>query len=424
MTGPGIDGVCQSCLLVRPTDGASGKPVPSEEQVAAALPRFKIHERAGRGALSVVYRATDTSLERTVAIKTLLAQPNLEHSLRFLREASTMARLNHPHIVSVYDFGTVGELDYLVMEWMPGGTLASELARKGKLPPARAIDIASQVCEALRYAHANGVVHRDVKPGNILIDSDGAAKLSDFGLVKSVATESDSERTTLTRTDMAIGTPLYMAPEQKLGSSKIDQRADIYSLGMVFYEMLTGERYDARQAPLSIHDHVPAHLSAVIARCLHEKPAKRYPSAAQLRDDLQAPLKSKKERASKRAVTTVTHAGLAIIAGAAVWAIGQWWPGDGRPPQMVSGEGQRASFGGLPLASFEEEIRVSRFDPKKDESPADPSVFRTKIRTSWYRVAFQFYVTPSLPTELQDGGTSSYSGENGGQGGIRTHGTR
>ena len=186
LKGQGVEGTCQSCLLVQPLSALwDPREPPSAEEIATLLPRFEIHDMLGRGALGIVYLATDTQLKRSVAIKAMAANPdNPEFAQRFAREASVMARLNHPHIVTVHDYGTADTLHFLVMEWMEGGTLEDEMGDKRKLPPSRAVDVTGQICDALQYAHSEGVIHRDVKPGNILLDRNGTAKLSDFGLVK------------------------------------------------------------------------------------------------------------------------------------------------------------------------------------------------------------------------------------------------
>ena len=189
---PGIKGTCPSCLLAQPfAEFWDPREPPSAEKVAEALPRFRIDKKLGRGALGVVYGAVDTSLGR---IKAMTGNPeNPEFSERFAREASAMAKLNHPNIVTIYDYGTVGDLHYLVMERMDGGTLAEELASKGTLPMKRAFKITDEICKGLEYSHALGVMHRDIKPGNILLDRKGNAKLSDFGLVKGLLYEEFEE---------------------------------------------------------------------------------------------------------------------------------------------------------------------------------------------------------------------------------------
>ncbi len=273
----GIDGSCQRCLLVQPPPGLWGSDgMVSKEEIAAALPRFEIGEVLGQGALGIVYRADDRELGRTVAIKVMATKPDSpEFEERFTREASAMARLNHPHIVSIYDYGTTPGFHYLIMESMEGGTLEDRGVDGGGMPKDCAYRIFNQICDGLQYAHSQGVVHRDIKPGNILLDRGGNAKLSDFGLVKGLMPEEFAE-VTLTRSNITMGTPLYMAPEQMAGSPKVDHRADIYSAGAVFYEMLTGENAKGRYKRASKYPGVPRFLDAALDRALKPEADDRF----------------------------------------------------------------------------------------------------------------------------------------------------
>ena len=200
--------------------------------------RYEIRDELGEGGMGTVYRAYDPTLGREVALKVL--QPQLyredpQFSMRFEREARTIASLEHSSIVSLYEFGEDGEWLYIVMRLMEGGTLRERL-EQGPLGLEETIAIVRRIGSALDKAHSRGIVHRDLKPGNILFDEDGEAFLSDFGIVK--AEDSTGLKT---RTGMALGTPHYMSPEQ-LDGKEVDGRSDIYSLGVVLYEMLSGEQ--------------------------------------------------------------------------------------------------------------------------------------------------------------------------------------
>ncbi len=190
--------------------------------------------------MGVVYKARQSGLDRLVALKILPAEfdHDVKFALRFTREARTLAKLSHPNIVSVYEFGNVEDTYYFLMEFVDGSTLR-DVVSAGQLSPEHALAIVPHLCDALQYAHDKGIVHRDIKPENILIAVDGVVKIADFGLSRILGNEGQQEM--LTGTHQIMGTPRYMAPEQFEGSRGVDHRADIYSLGVVFYEMLTGE---------------------------------------------------------------------------------------------------------------------------------------------------------------------------------------
>ena len=288
LTDGGIEGSCQRCLLVQPPPGLWGSDgMVSKEEIGAALPRFEIGEVLGQGALGIVYRAEDKELGRTVAIKVMPTKPESpEFEERFTREASAMARLNHPHIVTIHDYGTTETFHFLIMEWMEGGTLEGENAKKEGMAKERAFELFDQICDGLQYAHTQGVVHRDVKPGNILLGRCGNAKLSDFGLVKGLMPEEFAD-VTLTRSNISMGTPLYMAPEQMAGSQEVDHRADIYSAGAVVYEMLTGEAAKGRYKRASTFAGVTRVLDGAIDRALRPNPDGRYERIATFKDDVE-----------------------------------------------------------------------------------------------------------------------------------------
>ena len=226
------------------TTGGSGwrwEP-PEPEELQRMLPQYEVQMLIGRGGMGAVYRGVQLSLDRKVAIKLLppaIEQQDTAFAERFKNEAKLMGRMNHPAIVSVYDFGrtTDGQL-YFVMEYVDGTDVQRMIAREGKLPPEHALAVTAHLCDALGYAHKQGIVHRDIKPSNVLIDSDGRVKVADFGLAKLT---DKAMNTGLTQTGMAMGTPDYVAPETLTLGVDVDGRADIYAVGVMLYQMLTGD---------------------------------------------------------------------------------------------------------------------------------------------------------------------------------------
>lgn len=251
------------------------------------IPGFDIQGEIGEGAMATVYLATQRSLERKVALKVMAAALAADPSFceRFLREGKTLARLSHPHTVTIHDIGNVGELYYMAMEYLPNGTLKERIA--AGLTPEQGLAYIRQIASALGYAHAQGLVHRDVKPANILFRADGTAVLSDFGIAKSL-----DDRTQFTQAGFAVGTPSYMSPEQARGQD-IDGRADLYALGVVLYEILVGELpYNGTDALSTALAHLteplpelPLHhgrYQHILRKLLAKDPAERYPDAAAL----------------------------------------------------------------------------------------------------------------------------------------------
>ncbi|MGE8352484.1 MAG: protein kinase domain-containing protein [Pseudomonas protegens] len=251
------------------------------------IPGFDIQGEIGEGAMASVYLATQRSLERKVALKVMAAALAADPSFceRFLREGKTLARLSHPHTVTIHDIGNVGELYYMAMEYLPNGTLKERIA--AGLTPEQGLAYIRQIASALGYAHAQGLVHRDVKPANILFRADGTAVLSDFGIAKSL-----DDRTQFTQAGFAVGTPSYMSPEQARGQD-IDGRADLYALGVVLYEILVGELpYNGTDALSTALAHLteplpelPLHhgrYQHILRKLLAKDPAERYPDAAAL----------------------------------------------------------------------------------------------------------------------------------------------
>jgi len=276
---------------------------PKPAALAGLFPQFEILDLLGHGGMGAVYKARQKSLDRLVALKIInpAAADDPGFASRFEREAKALARLNHPHIVNVYDFGELageppssGEQPtfaptarcyYFVMEYVDGTNLRRLMESK-ELAPEQALAIVPQVCEALQFAHDEGIVHRDIKPENILVDSRGRVKIADFGLAK-LLTKSTAEDHTLTGSHQVMGTPRYMAPEQMERSRAVDHRADIYSLGVVFYEMLTGELPLGRFAPPSEKVHVDVRLDDVVLRSLAKEPERRYQQASDIKTDVE-----------------------------------------------------------------------------------------------------------------------------------------
>ena len=274
--------------------------------------RYKILGELGRGAMGIVYRAQDPALDRVVALKTIIladdAEGREEYQKRFFLEAKAAGKLTHPSIVTTYDFGEQDGVAYLAMELLEGTDLRSRL-KEGALPPAEAVEVARQVAEGLGFAHERGIVHRDVKPGNIMLLERGRAKIMDFGLARMRAADHK------TVTGMVLGTPKYMSPEQVAGSP-VDQRSDLFSLGIVLYEMLTGSRlfgaedmtqimhnvtYQEHEPPTRLKPELPAMLDFVVARALKKDPGSRYQDAAELAADLSTCLAELRARSASPA---------------------------------------------------------------------------------------------------------------------------
>lgn len=271
--------------------------------VGRKLGMYQITELLGQGGMATVYKGYREDIDRYVAIKVLPPHPGLDHQFidRFKLEARTIARLQHPHILPLYDYGVEDDIIYLVTAYVAGGSLAT-LMEKGKIPISEIVRLLRQIAGALDYAHRQGVIHRDIKPDNILLDKEGNALLADFGIVKIVSGETDGSSTNpaLTQTGGLVGTPSYMAPEQGSGEAKIDARADLYALGVVVFEMLTGVPPYTADTPMQIvikhitepipsprdlvHDLAPE-MDAVMQRALAKRPENRYASASEFTED-------------------------------------------------------------------------------------------------------------------------------------------
>jgi tRNA A-37 threonylcarbamoyl transferase component Bud32 len=295
-------GLCPQCLLKRGLDSSPGPPeegparttpypgsfqAPAPADLAVHFPQLEILELIGQGGMGAVYKARQTKLERLVALKVLPPEWGRDPAFaeRFAREARAMARLSHPHIVTIYEFGETGGLYYLVMEFVDGLNLR-QLLRGGRLQPQEALTLVPQICEALQYAHEEGIVHRDIKPENVLLDRKGRVKIADFGLAKLLG--GARAEFTLTGSQQVMGTLDYMAPEQRQRPLETDHRADIYSLGVLFYEMLTGELPLGRFAPPSEKAPVDARLDEVVLRALESDPERRYQHASDVKTDVES----------------------------------------------------------------------------------------------------------------------------------------
>lgn len=270
-------------------DGVGWRPL-SLGEVQAMLPHYEFIGMIGAGGMGAVYKARQTSLDRIVAVKIL--PPGIDDGSganfaeRFEREAKTLARLNHPGIIHVHDFGQAGGGRlYFVMEFVDGTDVGKLIGEKCRLPPERALAIAAQVCDALDYAHALGVIHRDIKPANVLIAAGDVVKVADFGLAKMTHVAQGME---LTRPDMALGTPHFMAPEMLLASVSADARADLYAVGVMLYQMLTGEIPAGVFAPPSKKTGCDARFDRIVEKAMQADRDRRYQTAAEIRKDLDA----------------------------------------------------------------------------------------------------------------------------------------
>ena len=264
--------------------------------------RYELGEILGFGGMSEVHLARDLRLHRDVAVKVLRADLARDPSfyLRFRREAQNAAALNHPAIVAVYDTGEAetpnGPLPYIVMEYVEGVTLRDIVHTDGPMPPQRAIEIIADACQALNFSHQHGIIHRDVKPANIMISKTGAVKVMDFGIARALADSGNS----VTQTAAVIGTAQYLSPEQARGET-VDARSDVYSLGCVLYEILTGEPPFVGDSPVAVayqhvredpvppsqrHAGISPELDAVVLKALAKNPDNRYQTAAEMRADL------------------------------------------------------------------------------------------------------------------------------------------
>jgi tRNA A-37 threonylcarbamoyl transferase component Bud32 len=292
-------GLCPRCLMAEamaPTqvdaEPAAARQTLAPAELAPFFPQLEILECLGRGGMGVVYKARQKSLNRFVALKLLAPERvrDTQFAERFTREAQALAALSHPNIVTIYDFGQAGGFYFLLMEFVDGLNLR-QLLRMRKFTPEEALAIVPPLCDALQLAHDRGIVHRDIKPENLLLDKDGRVKVADFGIAKMLgavdaAGKGGGASAPGSTTQTAVGTPGYSAPEQKTDPQRVDSRADIYSLGVVFYEMLTGELPGKRIEPPSSRMggiQIDVRLDEIVLRALEREPERRYQTAGELK---------------------------------------------------------------------------------------------------------------------------------------------
>ncbi|MCX6898441.1 MAG: protein kinase [Verrucomicrobia bacterium] len=298
-----LAGLCPACLLKQgaaadtaPPPGAAPFTPPTVAELAKLFPQIEILSLIGQGGMGAVYKARQKQLDRIVALKIL--PPAVSHdpkfAERFAREARALARLNHPNIVTLYEFGQADGLFYFLMEFMDGMNLR-QLLNAGRVTPKEALAIVPPICDALQFAHDRGIVHRDIKPENILLSKEGQVKIADFGVAKIVASEPATTAASGTvaplssQTDagLVMGTPQYMAPEQTEHPSEVDHRADIYSLGVVFYQMLTGELPKGKFEAPSKKVVIDVRLDEVVLRALEKEPERRYQQVSEVKTQVE-----------------------------------------------------------------------------------------------------------------------------------------
>ena len=287
-------GLCPVCIMQsaatppppqshQPAQEVASFSAPSSEDIADSFPELKIIGSIAKGGMGAVYHARQPHLDRDVALKVLppsLAERD-EFRERFSREAKVLAKLNHPNIVAIHDFGESHGYFFLIMEFVEGVNLRQAM-KTGQFTPEQALSVVPEICSALQFAHDEGILHRDIKPENILLDTKGRVKIADFGIAKLIGEKTSPA---LTKTAMP-GTPQYMAPEQFQDPALVDHRSDIYSLGVVFYEMLTGELPIGRFAPPSRHSQVGKGVDRIVLRSLEKEQERRQQSADQLRSEI------------------------------------------------------------------------------------------------------------------------------------------
>lgn len=288
-------GLCPRCLMAEAmaatevdAEAAAAQPALSPTELAPYFPQLEIIECLGRGGMGVVYKARQKTLNRFVALKLLAPERvrDAQFAERFTREAQALAALSHPNIVTIHDFGQTGGFYFLLMEFVDGMNLR-QLLRARKFTPEEALGIVPPLCDALQFAHDRGIVHRDIKPENLMLDKAGRVKVADFGIAKMLGTANGSGHggaaAPENATQTAMGTPNYSAPEQRTDPQRVDSRADIYSLGVVFYELLTGELPGKRIEPPSRKVQIDVRLDEVVLRALEKKPEFRYQQASEIK---------------------------------------------------------------------------------------------------------------------------------------------
>jgi serine/threonine protein kinase len=328
-------GICTACaanfLQGEPTV-APGEPFvpPTVAELAEKFPQLEIFELIGKGGMGAVYRARQRELDRVVALKIL--PPGIgddpAFAERFAREARALAKLSHPNIVTLFEFGRAEDGPYFfLMEFVDGVNLR-QLLHAERMSPREALGIVPQICDALQFAHDHGIVHRDIKPENILLDRRGRVKVADFGLAKLIgagaeaAGEGIDASADLTGAGKILGTPSYMAPEQTARPDAVDHRADIYALGVVFYQMLTGELPAKKIEPPSRRVRIDVRLDEVVLRALEQKPERRYQQASVMKTQVENLAEAKPTApVAKRIAWTALATCLVFVAGIILVAI-------------------------------------------------------------------------------------------------------
>lgn len=322
-------GFCPGCLLQSGKQAAEtlGGPAAAhaipvtQEEMALLFPELEIQRLLGRGGMGIVYLARQPALDRLVAVKVLPTEDgdDPQFTERFRREAAALARLKHPNIVTLYDYGERGGFLYFLMEFIDGVDLAQRIDA-GSISTDEALRIVPQICDALEFSHAKGIVHRDIKPANILIDrSTGQVKIADFGLAKfTEQTDASALDTRLTMTNMALGTPRYMAPEQMDNAPSLDHRVDLYALGVVLYEMLTGKPpAGSFEAPSARQPAVDERMDEVVLKAMEASPERRYRQASEIKVEFTEAMRAR----SRFALTKRQKAFLKRVAPASILAI-------------------------------------------------------------------------------------------------------
>jgi serine/threonine protein kinase len=348
-----IHGLCPECFLkvglgsgtlvdpaAPPSPGAGARTKgfvpPASADLAPHFPQLEVLDLAGKGGMGAVYRARQKGLDRLIALKVLPSESGGDAAFaeRFSREGRALARLNHPNIVAVFESGQAGGFFYFLMEYVDGVSLR-QMLRAHRLSPREAMAIVPQICEALQYAHDQGIVHRDIKPENVLIDKQGRVKIADFGLAKLLGHDTGGER--LTQSAEIMGTPQYMSPEQVERPLEVDHRADIYSLGVVFYEMLTGELPMGRFAAPSRKVHIDVRLDEIVLRALEKEPELRFQQASQMRTGVESITATPQANVESR----FEHWKTRLLKGRA------WFTHALRSPEYLSGKGLLRTWAAL-----------------------------------------------------------------------------
>jgi len=340
-----LAGMCLGCLArflqekdeetVPVGEGGGGPTSPPDEilplEIGSTFQGLQVLEYVARGGMGVVYKARQPDLDRIVALKILspkLAE-DLDFAQRFNGEAKVLALLSHPNIVQVFDFGRASDLYYLVMEYVKGHSLR-QLLQKGRLGSDEVLRVLSQVCTALEYAHHQGIIHRDIKPENILVDLAGRVKIADFGLAKIMPRAGSADLATQTR--VVMGTPRYMAPEQSENPKAVDHRSDLYALGVILYEMLTGVPPVGHFTPPSERAQVDRSLDRIVLKAMEQEPQRRYQHASELKTDIdRVSTATQGRRQPGLLMRTALYVALAFVVAVSAGALA-WKYHRGSPP--------------------------------------------------------------------------------------------